>query len=131
MGFGQLIKNHQSGKGNGFNIGTALKTGTIIIPARVISIVLNETHPQFLDLGEWNALGAIEYELVENPNVNQQYPIAYPLSPNVKNYPLINEIVYLISLPNDLTVKIPVVVMLVPAVPVSIVRPPSGLVVLM
>ena len=102
MSFGQLIKNHQSGKGNGFNIGTALKTGTIIIPARVISIVLNESHPKFLDLGEWNALGAIEYELVENPNINQQYPIAYPLSPNVKNYPLVNEVVYLISLPNDL-----------------------------
>jgi len=102
MSFGQLIKNHQSGKGNGFNISTALKTGTIIIPARVISIVLNETHPKFLDLGEWNALGAIEYELVENPNINQQYPIAYPLSPNVKNYPLVNEVVYLISLPNDL-----------------------------
>lgn len=102
MSFGQLIKNHQSGKGNGFNIGTAFKTGTIIIPARVISIVLNESHPKFLDLGEWNALGAIEYELVENPNINQQYPIAYPLSPNVKNYPLVNEVVYLISLPNDL-----------------------------
>lgn len=100
MSFGQLIKNHQSGKGNGFNIGTALKAGTIIIPARVISIVLNETHPKFLDLGEWNALGAVEYELVENPNINQKFPIAYPLSPNIKNYPLINEIIYLISLPN-------------------------------
>jgi len=100
MSFGQLIKNHQSGKGNSFNIGTALKAGTIIIPARVISIVLNETHPKFLDLGEWNALGAVEYELVENPNINQQYPIAYPLNPNVKNYPLVSEIIYLISLPN-------------------------------
>jgi hypothetical protein len=101
-GFSGLNKNLNSNRNNGFNIGTALKTGTIIIPARVISIVLNETHPKFLDLGEWNALGAIEYELVENPNTNQQYPIAYPLSPNVKNYPLVNEIVYLISLPNDL-----------------------------
>lgn len=101
-GFSGLNKNLNSNRNNGFNIGTALKTGTIIIPARVISIVLNESHPKFLDLGEWNALGAIEYELVENPNINQQYPIAYPLSPNVKNYPLINEVVYLISLPNDL-----------------------------
>jgi hypothetical protein len=101
-GFSGLNKNLNSNRNNGFNIGTALKTGTIIIPARVISIILDESHPKFLDLGEWNALGAIEYELVENPNVNQQYSIAYPLSPNVKNYPLINEVVYLISLPNDL-----------------------------
>ena len=99
-GFSGLNKNLNSNRNNGFNIGTALKAGTIIIPARVISIVLNETHPKFLELGEWNALGAIEYELVENPNINQQYTIAYPLNPNVKNYPLVNEIIYLISLPN-------------------------------
>jgi len=93
-GFSGLNKNLNSNRNNGFNIGTALKTETTIIPVRVISIVLNETHPKFLELGEWNALGAVEYELVENPNVNQQYPIAYPLNPNVKNYPLVNEIIY-------------------------------------
>lgn len=101
-GFSGLNKNLNSNKNNGFNIGTALKTGTIIIPARVISIILNETHSRFNDLGGWNALGAIEYELVENPNKHSVYPVAYPLYPNIKNYPLINEVVYIISLPNDL-----------------------------
>lgn len=101
-GFSGLNKNLNSNKNNGFNIGNALKTGTIIIPARVISIILNETHSRFNDLGGWNVLGAIEYELVENPNKHSVYPVAYPLYPNIKNYPLINEVVYIISLPNDL-----------------------------
>ena len=99
-GFSGLNKNLNSNRNNGFNIGNAIKAGSIIIPARIISIILDETHPRFTELGEWNALGAVEYELVENPDVNQQHPTAYPLSPNVKNYPLINEIIYLISLPN-------------------------------
>ena len=31
---------------------------------RVVSIVLDEAHPRFKELGEWNGLGTIEYILV-------------------------------------------------------------------
>ncbi len=32
---------------------------------RVISIVLDSTHPRFEELGGWNGLGTIEYTLVD------------------------------------------------------------------
>lgn len=73
-----------------------------MVPVRVKSIILTDSHPRFKELGEWNGLGAIEYQLVSNPKeaTSGDYSIAYPLYPNTKNYPLINEIVFLISLPS-------------------------------
>jgi len=71
------------------------------IPVRVKSIILNEAHPKFIELGEWNSLGAIEFEYVSTPSgLSNKLSVAYPLQPNVKNYPLINEIVFLITLPS-------------------------------
>ena len=66
---------------------------------RVTSIVLDELHPRFIELGEWNGLGTIEYEDVLTPKVTTN--TAKPLLGNNKNYPLVNEIVYLLSLPNN------------------------------
>jgi hypothetical protein len=72
-----------------------------LIPVRVKSIILNEEHPKFKDLGEWSSLGAIEFEYVSTPSGKSNIlSVAYPLQPNVKNYPLINEIVFLITLPS-------------------------------
>ena len=65
--------------------------------ARVISIVLDETHPKFNILGGWKALGAIEYDLVNEPSYSNNYPVAYPLDSNIKIFPLINEIVLIQS----------------------------------
>jgi len=71
------------------------------IPVRVKSIILNEAHPKFKDLGEWNSLGVIEFEYVSTPSgLSNKLSIAYPLQPNIKNYPLVNEIVFLITLPS-------------------------------
>jgi hypothetical protein len=71
------------------------------VPVRVKSIILNENHPKFKELGEWNSLGAIEFEDVSNPSgPSNKLSIAYPLYPNTKNYPLINEIVFLMALPS-------------------------------
>jgi len=100
MSYGDLVKN--TNKNNGFNSFNLLKTADLITAVRVVSIILDENHPRFQDLGGWNALGTIEYELVENSNQLIELPLAFPLTPNIKNYPLINEIVYLISLPNTL-----------------------------
>lgn len=68
--------------------------------ARVISIILNESHPRFKELGEWAALGAIEYDIVSTPvkgGMDNPYPVAFPLYPNEKQYPLVGEIVELKS----------------------------------
>lgn len=71
------------------------------VPVRVKSIILNEDHPRFKDLGEWNSLGAIEFEYVSNPSGQSNVlSVAYPLYPNTKNYPLVNEVVFLITLPS-------------------------------
>jgi len=68
---------------------------------RVVSIVLDETHPRFKELGEWNGLGTIEYTLVDQPvPVNQLYPTAKPYDPSIRSFPLINEIVLISSFPN-------------------------------
>ena len=75
--------------------------GNILQPVRVKSIILNESHPRFKDLGEWNGLGIIEYENIANPiSSNSPLPYARPLLSNQKSFPLINEIVFLFSLPN-------------------------------
>jgi hypothetical protein len=88
-------------KQNSFSTFTNLGLNSLIIAGRVISIVLDETHPRFGEFGEWNGLGTIEFDLVDSPTpANQLYPTARPLDPSVKSFPLINEIVYILALPN-------------------------------
>ena len=68
---------------------------------RIKSILLDESHPRFEELGGWNALGTIEYETVATPNSSTQLlPVAKPLDPTFRSFPLINEIVYILALPN-------------------------------
>jgi len=87
--------NNQTNSSNGSNAQPQL------VPVRVKSIILTEDHPKFKDLGEWNSLGAIEFEYVSNPSGQSNVlSVAYPLYPNTKNYPLINEVVFLITLPS-------------------------------
>jgi hypothetical protein len=82
------------------NFGTMGGEG-IFQPVRVKSIILDASHPRFKELGEWNGLGIIEYEPISVPeSVSNPLPIARPLLSNNKSYPLINEIVFLFSLPN-------------------------------
>ena len=73
----------------------------LITAVRVKSIILDDTHPRFKELGEWNSIGIIEYEVVNSPTPNSKtFQIAYSLNANSKVLPLINEIVYLITLPS-------------------------------
>jgi hypothetical protein len=34
-----------------------------MVAARVIDIVLDENHPKFSNVGQWNGIGAIFYEI--------------------------------------------------------------------
>ena len=72
---------------------SVLGLSSLITPVRVKSIILNESHPRFKELGEWNGLGIIEFDFVTKPSDSKnQFPIAKPLLSNIKNFPLINEI---------------------------------------
>jgi hypothetical protein len=100
-GFDSLNSNLNAGNKN-YAIDTANSLNSLITSVRVKSIILDDTHPRFNEVGGWNGLGTIEYDPVDTPNIspNSTYPLARPVSPNIKNFPLINEIVYLIALPN-------------------------------
>lgn len=71
-----------------------------IISSRVRDIILDDTHPRFLEFGEWNGIGTIFIESTKNPIFSEQIPLipAYPAFPNIKQYPLINEVVPIIYL---------------------------------
>jgi hypothetical protein len=69
--------------------------------ARVTDIVLDENHPKFLAVGQWNGIGAIFYELVNQSGTATTFSYALPYDSQIKTYPLINEIVLLFSLPNQ------------------------------
>jgi hypothetical protein len=70
------------------------------ISVRVVDIILDNTHPNFNSLGKWNSIGSIEFELLDKKS-NPSYKLwAKPLFSNIKNYPLINEIVLLFKAPN-------------------------------
>jgi hypothetical protein len=75
--------------------------GNKFIPARVIDVILDETHPNFKNYGEWNGIGTIKYELILSPESEKlEKNIAKPLLANIKHFPLKNEIVFLVSLPD-------------------------------
>lgn len=73
-----------------------------VIPARVTDIVLDETHPKFIEYGRWNGVGTINFEQVNTPEAKDvAKPIAKPFFPQFKSFPLVNEIVLLFSLPDS------------------------------
>ena len=67
--------------------------------ARVTDIILNPDHPKFLEYGGFPSIGTIFYEIDNLQGSNTGNP-AKPLNPNTSIYPLINELVLLISGPN-------------------------------
>jgi hypothetical protein len=74
--------------------------GSFVFPAKVKNIILDNNNELFKDLGEWASIGFIQFQdLVGNDKNN--LAIAAPLFPNQKSYPLINEMVYVIVLPNN------------------------------
>ncbi len=75
-----------------------------ISPVRVTRVILNEKdYPNlFKKLGEWGSLGAIFYDDIDTPAPTFiEENVAYPLFPHLKNYPLTNELVFIINLPSD------------------------------
>ena len=93
---------------NGSNSTTDVSSGVSATSAistyRVVDIILDDTHKNWKKYGEWNGIGTIFIDSVKNPTFNKSNSnskvAAYPLFPNLKYYPLINELVPIIYLPN-------------------------------
>jgi len=88
-GYSGLFKSQNKGNTNGVDLFS--KTNTLkdkVTPNRVKSIILDQSHEKFEDLGGWNALGTIE---------TFDGRFIRPLNPNSKIFPLINEIVYIVE----------------------------------
>ena len=80
--------------------------GGQIFTARVTQIILDDkTNPEvFKANGEWSSIGTIIFAMGATPTqISDPWSglKAKPLSPNTKHYPLINELVYVMSLPNS------------------------------
>jgi hypothetical protein len=71
-----------------------------IISSRVRDIILDDTHERFDEFGQWNGIGTIFIEPTRQPNRKEEIPLipAYPAFPNIKQYPLINELVPILYL---------------------------------
>jgi hypothetical protein len=71
-----------------------------IASSRVKDIILDSSHKYFKEFGEWNGIGTIFIEPAIQPNRKEEIPLipAYPAFPNIKQYPLINELVPIIYL---------------------------------
>jgi hypothetical protein len=99
-GYGFSALNNNLNTKNNFGVLNSINNTNKITSVRVLSIVLDENHPRFKELGEWNALGTIEYEGVYNPLPSNLPSTAKPLYSNTKKLPLVNEIVFLLSQPD-------------------------------
>jgi hypothetical protein len=77
-----------------------------IFTGRVRYCMLDDkTYPSvFKSFGEWSSIGGIFFSKINAPNPNKNFStdnFAKPLFPNNKTFPLINEIVYIVALPNN------------------------------
>lgn len=79
---------------------TTQNNGGTILTVRVKHIILDENDPEFKNYGEWNGIGTIFWEPINRPQKGYDPLLfAVPFFPNIKNYPLLNELVYLLQLP--------------------------------
>ncbi len=91
---GYNISSGRTGGGGGGPTGVALTS------VRVIDIILDESHPRWKELGGWDSLGTIFYTgVTETTSVTKpdKNNAARPLYPNIKQYPLKNEIVIILK----------------------------------
>jgi hypothetical protein len=100
-GLGGLNNKFSANKSsNNFNANLQTTLQQIIVPVRVKNVILDDSNPKFKDYGEWNGLGVVEYISADKPYDSSVEGHAYPINSNNKQYPLINEIIYLIDLPD-------------------------------
>ncbi len=79
--------------------------GSILFAARVTKVIVNNTDDKkvFEQYNDWASIGAVKWSRLNNPtkkNATGVNDIAYPLFPNNKIIPVLNEIIYIYKLPN-------------------------------
>jgi hypothetical protein len=87
------------------NLGVSSNSSLSLTPVRVKKIILDDSDQElFKEFGEWNGIGTIFWEPVGTPYTSDveyvKENFALPIFPNIKQYPLLNEIVYIIPLPS-------------------------------
>ena len=102
FGFSSVIGNITQGSSDQSDVKNLVDSlGLKVISARVTDIILDENHPSFNNYGQWSSIGTIFFEPVEVAGLTTSTkPVARPLLPNIKNYPVINELVLLFLLPD-------------------------------
>jgi hypothetical protein len=102
FGFNSVISNLSSG-GNLSGVYEELRKLRLeLVTGRVTSIVYDENSEKFPDKGEWDGLGVIEFEIVDDQKPkNKTSSTAFPLLASMRNIPLLNELVLCIYLPDD------------------------------
>jgi len=103
FGFASVNKTLNQNKENNSRFQEDLNTLSLqVITARVTDIILDGTHPDFDLVGGYSGIGAILYEPigVAPLPISSTRTFATPLLPNIKNYPLVDEVVILFYLPN-------------------------------
>jgi hypothetical protein len=85
---------------------SGITTTSTILAYRVKDIILDDSRQDlFNKYGGWNGIGTIFIDPTQNPTfdnpTSENWITAYPLFPNIKYYPLINELVPIIYLPNN------------------------------
>mgnify|MGYP000858961508 FL=1 len=73
-----------------------LSPNTKLIAVRVTDIILDPSHDRFEDYGQYDSIGTIFYTTLNQSNPSTD-SIAKPLFSFVKNYPLLNEVVLIMS----------------------------------
>jgi len=94
-GLSSLSKNALSPFSNPANL-----KDKIITSKRVKDIILDQNHPKFYEYGEWASIGLTFVEDTTQPATEENFMTVYPLLSNLKFYPLLNEIITVISLPS-------------------------------
>jgi hypothetical protein len=91
FGFNNAVKNSAPKLGKD----SSIRSNKSIISSRVRDIILDSSHPRFDEYGGWNGIGTIFIEPTIAPVLSDEVPLiaAFPAFPNIKQYPLINEIV--------------------------------------
>ena len=79
-----------------------------VFAARVEYIIMNDVdNPKvFKRYGGWDSMGTVFFSRMDQPSGKENYELynyAKPLFPNIKSYPLLNEIIYILPLPSALT----------------------------
>lgn len=69
--------------------------GTPLTVGKVVSTILDESHPRFQELGQYASIGVVEYAI--DTNVGAVAGVAFPLNRSLRKYPIVGEFILIIN----------------------------------